>query len=384
MTGKIQIVSNAILRPSRTGEKWGMRQRCGVFDHSGQLVANAVVLSRTGNLSMSCECPEPTMLPQRTGRWLYGGIDFHHFGHSLIFSTARLWALEHLGQSIEGIVFIDRNQGGHTRTGTSRHLEKQLKALGVDLPVWTVSEPEVVEELIVPTQGISTEASLFNGIAEYQQYIRNIIAKKPKASPSHNRVYISRTKLGFHKAGLMFEDRLEGYLEQEGYLVFHPQNHSLDEQIAVYKGASSIIGVDGSALHLAAFAANETTKVAVLARRAFYAEAFAAQITAFSGAQAHPIRAYGTVYAPESAVRDGSLWFKTLCETQFPELGRKLFEKGYISDFSNWKTPIPKRIGQRLARAERRAKQKFVPVSETLREQEPGALQTNSYRQAEQ
>lgn len=373
MSDLIEVVTDAILRPSQPGEKRGMRQRCGVFDQQRQAVGKARISARLGALSLPCTCPDPRALPRRMGRWLYGGVGYYHFGHALIFSTSRLWALDHLDEPVDGILFIDRDTGGQTRTGTTRHLERQMQMLGIDLPVWTVAEPEVVEELVVPAQGISTDDALFAGLPEYRDYIRGVIAHIPDADATHPRVYISRRKLGIEKPGLMFEDRLESYLEAAGYMIFHPQEHPLETQISLYKGASHIIGVDGSAMHLAAFTAQPSAKVAVLARRAFYAEAFAEQVRAFSGAEGHAITAYDTVYAPEPALRDGTLWFRTLCQTRFPALGAHLTDLGFVDDAAHWKTPIRRRIDRRLARAERRLKQKLVPVPEALRAKEPGA-----------
>lgn len=323
---------------------------------------NAQVVARLGLLSLPCDCPDPAHLPRRSGRWLYGGIGFHHFGHALIFSTARLWALNHLEQPIDGIVFFDRGQDGQTRPGTTRQLQMQMDAFGIDLPVWTIAQPETIDALVVPEQGISTAEALFTGTPEYRLFIRAAMARKPAADPAYDRVYISRTKLGSHKAGLLFEDQLEAYLEQEGYVVFHPQDHSLDRQIAVYKGASMIIGVEGSAMHLAAFAARDDAKVAVLSRRAQHAQSFAAQIEAISGADAYSIAAYGTVYAPQTALLDGTLWFRMICETRFPDLGKQLADLGFISTAKGWKNPPERRLRRRFDHIERRLKQKLVPV----------------------
>nr|WP_237072742.1 glycosyltransferase 61 family protein [Pseudaestuariivita rosea] len=310
---------------------------------------------------MTGSCPDPSDLPHRQGRWLYGGIGFHHFGHALIFSTARLWALDHLDHSPDGIVFIDRGVGNQTRVGTTRHLQAQLDFLGVELPVWTISQPEVVETLLVPDQGISTHASLFRGTDRYRQYIRRIIDKKA-ATSLYGDVYVSRRKLGFHKAGLMFEDRIQEGFAKAGYHIFHPQDHTLDHQINVYKSARRIVTVDGSALHLVAFAAQKDTRIGILSRRGFYADAFIDQIKAFSEAEAVAMKVYDTAYAPRSSFQDRSFEFKALCQTDFDRLAHQLITNGFLAENPGWKNPPLKRILKRLERAGQKGRDTYAEI----------------------
>ena len=362
MTANLRVVSDALLRPSQLGDIKGLRQRCGVFDTAGQPVNEAVVRGRMGRLSLSCKPLETTAV--RSGRWLYAGIGYRHFGHALIFSTARLWALAQGGPALDGILFLDRGAGRDTRPGTSTALTPILATLGVDLPIWTVATPERVETLVVPDQGLSTSDALITGTPEYRGYIRDVIATKPAAPEGATHLYISRSKMGFHKSGLMFEDRLEAYLAAAGYTIFHPQDHPLEIQIGVYKAASRIIGIDGSALHLAGFAARKDARIAIIARRPDYADALAAQARAFSGATAHPIWAYDRLYVPAHLTRQGTAWASTLCSPDFATLGTALATHGYLDQDPHWARPSPKRLTRRLARTERQAGLQFVEVAQ--------------------
>lgn len=360
-----QAIPDAILRPSLPGERQGIRQVCGVFDADGLRVQRADTWARIGQLSLDCAAPLPGGLPRRRGKWLFGGIAYPHFGHGLIFSTARLWALDHM-RDLDGILFFDRSTQGQTRPEAPRNLMRLLDVYGVDLPVWTVAHPEQVDTLIVPDQGISTHKDLFNGTATYRAYIRGALDRIPPSEPAAPKLYISRRKLGFHMPGLLFEDRIEEYLSDQGYVIFHPQDHPLRTQIALCKSARQIIGVDGSALHLAAFAADPRAQVAVLGRRPYFPGAICGQIRAFSGAEATEIHAYDGVFAPETAQRNGRLWLRALCQTNFGTLHQSLVRDGFISDCPAWTGPGPKRIARRLQRAAARGTEPFIPVPKAL------------------
>jgi Glycosyltransferase 61 len=360
----VLTVPGAVLRPTRPGEKGPFAQVCGVFGPDGLPIASAQTTSRVGGLCLPCRFPgaDPTPLPQRPGRWLFGGIGFHHFGHALIFSTSRLWALDHMAKPPDGILFLDRGTEGKTRPGTTRNLQNLLQLLGITLPVWTVGRDEQVEQLIVPDEGISTNINLFDGTEDYRRFIRRRLGDVGETA-SHPAVYVSRTGLGVHRAGLMFEDRIEAQLAAAGYHIFQPERASLATQIATYRGASRIIGIDGSAMHLVAFAAMPATKVAVLGRRPFYADAMASQTRAFSGAVTTALHHYTTVLVGAEHAKAPDPWLYAHGLPDFPALGRSLMAAGFLAEGQgDWQAPDAQAIRQRTDQIERRSRCLLVPL----------------------
>lgn len=361
----ILTVPGAVLRPTRPGEKGPFAQVCGVFGPDGQPIPAAQTTGRIGGLCLPCRFPGhwPAPLPQRPGRWLFGGIGFHHFGHALIFSTGRLWALDHLSEPLDGILYLDRGTEGRTRPGTTRNLQDLLGLLGITLPVWTVGRDEQVGHLIVPDEGISTAADLFDGTEDYRRFIRGRIGDVG-GTGGHPAVYVSRSGLGLRHAGLMFEDRIEALLAAAGYHIFHPERASLAEQIATYRGASRIIGIDGSAMHLVAFAARPGARVAVLGRRPFFAEAMASQISHFSGAVATALHPYRTVLVQQEHANAPDPWPWTHCLPDFPALGHSLTAAGLLAaGQGDWPDPNARDIEERTDRIARRNRCLLVPLA---------------------
>ena len=70
-----------------------------------------------------------------------------------------------------------------------------------------------------------------------------------------SKLYVSRSGLLGTPGQVVFEHQLEKALQAEGYSVFHPQDHDLETQVATYRAADVILGVEGSAFHLVAYAA---------------------------------------------------------------------------------------------------------------------------------
>ncbi len=367
----VLTVRDALLRPTRPGERGVFAQVCGVFSADGVPVPAAQTITRAGRLCLPCSAPESgpgtAPPPRRKGRWLFGGVGFHHFGHALIYSTARLWALDHLADPLEGVVYFDRGTGGRTRPGTTRNLQALLGLLGIDLPVVTIAEDEVVDELLVPEQGISTATDLFDGLPAYRHFIRSRIVRAATgdiATARHPAVYVSRSGLGLHREGLLFEDEIERLLSAAGYHIFHPQRASLVEQIATYRGVLRLVGVDGSAMHLAGFALQPGARVAVLGRRPFYPAAMASQITQFSGAQTTVINACSQVFIRTEGLQAPNPWFWTHAMPDLPALAESLFAAGMLDAYPNdWHAPSPEAVQARLDKIARRNRSALVPFT---------------------
>ena len=64
-----------------------------------------------------------------------------------------------------------------------------------------------------------------------------------------NKIYVSRSKIGFRQRQFLQEKDLERELEALGWTVFHPQESSRQEQLKTYQSSTHICALEGSALH---------------------------------------------------------------------------------------------------------------------------------------
>ena len=83
-----------------------MRQRAGVFDSGGKYLPEAEVWRNGRSMTLPpLSCPD--QCEQLQGRWLWAGSLYDHFGHFLIESFSRLWAVCGAGQ-LDGILYIPK------------------------------------------------------------------------------------------------------------------------------------------------------------------------------------------------------------------------------------------------------------------------------------
>lgn len=372
---EVTLVEGALMNGADESHyRWPL-QSCGVFSPGGQRLAASETWSFAGRLSVDCRVPTRAEARRRPGRWLFGGVVFNHFGHAFIYSASRLWGVDHLaaeGVALDGVLFFQRTP---RLPEDPPHLGKRLAEILVPynpgIPVETVASVEEVEALYLPTQGISTDPVLFLGTPGHRAYMRRRGRAGAPAVPDLD-IYISRTGTGPYKGNHIHENVIERKMAEAGYQIFHPERATLAEQIALYQRARRIVGVDGSAFHIAATAIAPECKVAILARRAYYADAMADQVQAFSGADVTVVKAYTDVYSTDPSNGTPIQWYRALVMTDFDLLGSELVAHGFLTRAPDWQTPRAERVAARIGRWSARLGAPLVPVPDELRGTEPG------------
>lgn len=258
-SSEIETVQNAVIVPPTDSR---LVQAAGVLTSDGNYHAQAA-LWRNGR-SLTTPPPFPGVpLKTRQGTWLWGGVLWMHFGHFLVESMSRLWAIESLNEKIDGILFIPkRPRNGSDVLDFQRQL---IAALGTSLPVECAGTPERVERLIVPGQGFGLGSMITGTDAFRSSMLKSFGAQIAPDGPE--KLYISRSLLPAGRGNLLGETELEAHLSAEGYTIYHPEKHDVSHQIATYKAARQIMAAEGSALHLLAMVARSDAQVAMIVRR---------------------------------------------------------------------------------------------------------------------
>lgn len=237
-------------------------QTTGVLTALGQPVPQAALWR--GHRLLTEAPAEPAEAKPLPGTWLWGGVMWRYFPHFVTESITRLWALDQLDQSdLAGILFVPKSPDN---TDPPPGFQKDFfRLMGTDLPLVEAREPLSPERLIVPGQGFGL-GDISRGTVEFRAAVKNRFAVDVRPH-GPEKIYISRSRLGPQRGALLGEPYLDAYLEAEGYEVFHPQDHSLEVQIARYRAATHVIAAEGSSLHLYAFAGRPDAKIAMLLRR---------------------------------------------------------------------------------------------------------------------
>lgn len=323
---RIETLADPIVVPP---EESNFVQPAGILASDGSYCAHGALWRRHRPITVAPPRPE-TVTETLAGRWLWGGVLWQHFGHFLVESTSRLWALNALDRPVDGVLFIPKRP----RVGDAvREFQRDfVSLLAPDLPIRVITAPTCVQELVVPGQGFGIGA-LIGGTRSFRDAMHARFAREiPADGPE--RLYISRSALGLGKGGLLGEERLEEQLVQQGYEIFHPEKHDLATQMARYKAATHVIAVDGSALHLFAMVGRPDQNVAMILRRKSGAAAqLATNVEKFCGRTPLVIEALHTEWVKQGKGRADRLSFG---ELDLVRAGKALAEGGFVAPDVNW------------------------------------------------
>ncbi len=316
---KCRSLQGAIVVPPSEG---GLVQASGVLEENGTYVAEAALWRRGRAITTKPQKPKGD-IENLAGTWLWGGPLWLHFGHFLVESTTRLWALKPLRGKIDGILFTPkrpRNEGL-----IKRWQWKFLAQFAPGVTVKVATGPTQVENLIVPGQGFGL-GKISAGTPEFRAYVEEVFGSDI-APEGPERLYISRSKFEFRKGSLIGEEAFEEHLMAHGYEVFHPQEHDIATQIARYKAAKQVVAAEGSALHMLAMVAPSTQQVAIVVRRRSDATGYIERhLKAFAGITPCSIDALIRNWMPEGETKPRH----SLGEINFQKLQDALLLAGFI------------------------------------------------------
>jgi capsular polysaccharide biosynthesis protein len=281
----VERLQNALVMPMEPGPE----NACGVVRSDGCFRDMSRTLLSGSRLSGTPSLEPDSFAELQRGRWLFAGIGRHHFGHFIVETLIRLWAVRHYQDELDGIVIVPKH-GMDFSLALKRRYGSFLGLLTDRLPVHLTSFPTRFETLLLPSPGFGP-LGWVEGTGIFRDEVRARVARVIEPD-GPSKLYISRAMLGKEEKRVHDEEKIEEMLEAAGYTIFHPERYSIEEQLACYMAADTIIGADGSAFHLAPFSMREGTKVGLIQRRhrpKVY-DAFTAQLEAFCQAEVVPIQ----------------------------------------------------------------------------------------------
>ena len=341
-TTQIETLENAYVVPPT---EQNFVQKAGILTSDGAYHASGALWRNGRALTTKPDLPKDD-LPVRKGTWLWGGVLWMHFGHFLVESTARLWALEHLNEEIDGILFVPkRPRNGDEVNDFQRML---VGCMGTDAPLACAGAPERVERLIVPGQGFGL-GPMITGTEEFRAAFAKRFGQDIKAD-GPEKLYISRSLLPAGRGNLIGEAELEAKLTDEGYTIYHPEKHDIRHQIATYKAAKKVIAAEGSALHMLAMVADRKADVAMIVRRPSGATRnIEVHLEAFSGKAPTTLTHLKRSWKPRGPAKPRT-W---MGELDMPALQESLIQAGFIGKGGkSWcaldPTTVQERLGSRF------------------------------------
>lgn len=287
---QIAVLKHATAVPTAPGRNLPS----GVFDATGVLHPNSRTMLGGPRWSDVPELPDPGTVHRLSGRHLYGGVGRVHFGHFLVETISRLWALDHLDTPPDSILFSPMH-GRRPNMTFGKTLRELITVICGDVPITPVARPTRVEQVLIPTQGVG-HLNWSVGTPEFRRFIRSRFEAHYQPD-GPEKLYLSRTRLSNDDSRVDQEDAIEELMVRAGYTVFYPERFSIRQQIEHLLAARVVVGFDGSAFHLAAHLFQPGTRVGLIKRRhrTDVFNAIAGQITAFGNGQVdlatlHPLK----------------------------------------------------------------------------------------------
>ncbi|MGL6210411.1 MAG: glycosyltransferase family 61 protein [Paracoccaceae bacterium] len=302
--------------------------------------------------------PAPKLSPDEPitdlpGTHLFAGHFRRHFGHFLVESTARLWALDHIRppDSILYLPYRGDTAGAETHAGF-------FKLLGITTPIHLPATALRVENLIVPELGFGWQAR-YAGSPAYRRFMQTRLQRVPPEGGEN--LYISRARLKAERGGVLAETAIEENLARAGFDIFHPERHPIEVQIARYRAARRIVALDGSALHLAAYVVAPETRVTMILRRSKANTAdYTLQFQSFAGITPQIIDVIRTDWVSADANRSD---FQSVGEIDFAALFALLKSLGHLPQDFRPDLPTDAEIAAQLAEYSTKRGKPFRPLT---------------------
>lgn len=178
---------------------------------------------------------------------VYLGWYLEHFGHFLLESTARLWALADADPSVKFVVHVRR---AFEPPGVFRDM---LEAFGIDPDRVLVPEvPTRFRRVLVPEPLYEMSHAAHESMpGPHRAVAERILAD---AEPFDQPVYLSRRLLPPHRRPTVGEHALEEILRENGFLILHTETMSFADQVRVANRYRTVLAEAGTALYLSLFA----------------------------------------------------------------------------------------------------------------------------------
>ncbi len=241
---------DALVVPTRSRAL--MRVDACAFDAAGRPIADSL-LSRTWRKSVGTP---PDIVRIDLSRvetieapHLYGGPFFDHFGHFLLESLARAWAVEEVGAL--PMVWVS---GGPPRP----YQAEVLAMLGLTGGQVFPESPVRFRRLVVPMGGFRIQGQFHPRHARF-------LARHETAARGGGRVWLSRAGIAPERQS-GGEAALQAALAARGWRVVAPETLSLTAQLDLLAGAEVVAGLEGSAFHAAVLLARPAAPLIVLRR----------------------------------------------------------------------------------------------------------------------
>ena len=229
-----------------------------IYDADARLIPDSAFMRGVPKLHLLGAVEKLDMVPRRVSerlppaRYFWIGVFHAHFGHFLVSTLSRFWALGedvvtwtflYVGPSPEDLWKLDHVRTSLTALGIAVGQLRQVSG-PLLIPFVTIAQPSFVENFGASPAFVDT-------LGRIRKYIL------PSVDPgggSRTPIYVTKERVQAGVRGIANEADVTAMLTSKGVSVVSPETMSFRDQVAFWCGHRYVTGFASSAFHLAAFA----------------------------------------------------------------------------------------------------------------------------------
>ena len=308
----------------------------GLYDVNGIPIPNGDV---AGSLTHSTPLPKsPGHAPEKVvdGPILFAGLAPQQFGHAILNSLGRLWALDHL-PSDTALLYLPQIRAIPARYP---YVQPLLNMLGINAQLILHDRPTRYLSLFTAEDDFGERHG-----GKMTTRMRNWLERRlPPIGPvtKGRKVYFTRSRLGFSAGRFCNEDLLEQLLIAAGYEIVAPELLSLADQVAVMQDAETLVFAESSALHLYGLVQRLEQRVCVIQRRQTLPSLIKTQLLD-GPSKLHFVEVISSIHWPPKPEENISI-----AVLDFARLRDAFVATGCISSKAEWRAPDTEEIAASL------------------------------------
>jgi hypothetical protein len=186
---------------------------------------------------------------------IYGGPLLEHYGHFLLTTLARCWA-------IDGSIPVLFHAVPAVQDHGAGHIVELLRHAGLENRSFSFDRPTRIRRVVVPEPALCEQHSIWTDYAIPMSAIGRSVA--PAAASVPKKVYLSKSRLHSGVTGMDGEAFIDLKMRQAGFAVIHPETLGLAEQVNLFRRAELIVGTAGSAFHTLALVPHMSARRVIL------------------------------------------------------------------------------------------------------------------------
>jgi capsular polysaccharide biosynthesis protein len=138
--------------------------------------------------------------------------------------------------------------------------EEILGLIGVKNRAIFLAEPTRFRKMHLPETGFTPECSF---TPEFDAFVSRV---SPSVVVPGRRCWLSRSLLPPGSGGVLGEERIEAEAQRLGWSIYHPQQHSVTDQLSFLSSCEDIAGWSGSAFHAVVLLTELRSRLHIFAR----------------------------------------------------------------------------------------------------------------------